>query len=55
MVTLAIVLIVLALVMGALGIFVQGANILLWLGIIAAIAAVIIYAVNGTHRGGPTV
>jgi asparagine N-glycosylation enzyme membrane subunit Stt3 len=53
-VTLAIVLIVLAVLMGALGVFVQGAHILLWLGIAAAIAAVVLYLVNGTpRRGGP--
>lgn len=52
-VTLAVVLIVIAIAMFALGVFVQGAHLLFWLGIIIGIAAVVIYIVDGSRRSGP--
>lgn len=53
MVTLAVILIVLAVLLGAFGLFVQGAHLLLWLGIILLIGAVVVYLLGGTRRGGP--
>lgn len=52
-VTLAIVLIVLAILMLALGVFIQGAHLLFWIGVIALIASVVVYLLDGRTRSGP--
>lgn len=52
-VSLAIILIVLAILMLALGVFIQGAHLLFWLGVIALIASLVVYLLGGTRRGDP--
>lgn len=53
MVSLAVALIIIAILLGALGLFVKGAAVLLWIGIALLIGAVVVYLVGGTRRNPP--
>lgn len=55
MVSLAIVLILIAAVMVLLGVFIQGAQILFWIGVVLVVASIVVYLANylGGRRGGP--
>lgn len=50
-VSLAVILIVIAIVLGALGLFTQGAGLLFWIGVVVLVAAVIAWMVE--RRPGP--
>lgn len=52
-VSLAVVLIIIAILLGALGLFVKGAAVLLWIGIALLIGAVVVYLIGGTRSGPP--
>jgi multisubunit Na+/H+ antiporter MnhC subunit len=52
-VSLAVALIIIAILLGAFGLFVKGATVLLWIGIALLIGAVVVYLVGGRRSGPP--
>lgn len=53
MVSLAVTLIVIAIILGALGLFLKGAAVLLWIGVALLIGAVVVYLIGGARSGPP--
>jgi hypothetical protein len=51
--SLAVVLIILAIILAALGLFIEGAHLLLWLGIALLVGAIIWHLLGGSRRGDP--